>query len=103
LVGHIDQSFHKHKGEVTMRAYNVQIVANLNGREIRFVEVIAFPLQSTSSSGCVDERDREAGAIEQVRIKYPQLQNVRAEWSRHVSNDDFDKGTARPFYIKLPC
>jgi len=42
-------------------------------------------------SGAVNEEDREAGAIEQVKIKYPQLENVRAEGSRHVSGDDSGK------------
>ena len=74
-----------------MRAYNVKIVANLKGKEVHFVEVIAFPLQSLSLSGAVNEEDREAGAIEQVKIKYPQLENVHAEGSRHVSSDDSGK------------
>ena len=85
-----------------MRAYNVQIVAMRNGQEIRFVEVIAFPLQSTDRSGCVTEGAREAGAIEQARIKYPELTDIRADWSRHVSDDEFDRTNARPQYIRLP-
>lgn len=82
-----------------MRAYNVQIVADLDGKEVRFVEVIAFPLESTGLHGCVKEEDREDGAIQQVMIKYPQLSNIRVEWSRHVSSDMFDKEKARPYYI----
>ena len=72
-----------------MRAYNVNIVAVDEEKEVRFVEVIAFPLQALDRSGCVNERNREAGAIAQVKIKYPDLRDVRAEGSRHVSSDDF--------------
>ena len=72
-----------------MRAYNVRIVAETpTGTTVRFVEVIAFPTHATTVDGAVREPVREAGAIEQVRIKNPLLRNIRAEGSIHVSRSD---------------
>jgi hypothetical protein len=70
-----------------MRAYNVNIMALHNGKEVHFMEVIAFPLQPLGRSGSVNKVDREAGAVEQIRIKYPQLQNIRATGSKHIASD----------------
>jgi len=73
-----------------MRAYNVKIIALHNGREVQFVEVVTFPLNPLDKTGCVTESVREAGAVEQVKIRWPELKDVRSNGSRHVSSNPND-------------
>lgn len=68
------------------RAYNVYIEAeDQHGNKIEFTEVAEYPDRSVHSRwDCVNESEREAKAIAQVKRRMPHLRNVRAKWSIHV-------------------
>ena len=67
------------------KVYNVHIVAkDADGNEVKFVEVVAYPDRPATVEGAVPESQREPKAIRQVQGKCPHLQDVRAEWSRHI-------------------
>lgn len=67
------------------RSYYVHIVAeDAHGNKITFDEIVRYPDRSRGLDGCVNESEREAKRIAQVKERMTYLRNVRAEGSIHT-------------------
>lgn len=81
-----------------MRMYKVRISALHDGKAVEFMEIIAFPFHPRE--GCpVPEEDREEGAVQQVKLKYPNLLMVRAVGSIRTGYNDREEGEV---YLPFP-
>jgi len=75
ITGHLDLVERKDK----MKAYNVQILMVVGGKEVRFTERVEYPhLDPYSRGSCVSESEREQKAVAQVGQRNQNATEIRA-------------------------